>query len=51
MWAEQRMSQSAIAREIGLSQPRVRTILLQRFGEEALRARGKPGQRHDLVNA
>ena len=51
MWAQQRMSQSAIGRVVGLSQPRVRAILIQRFGEEALRVRGRSGARHDLVSA
>lgn len=51
MWAEEEMSQSAIGREVGLSQPRVRAILIARFGEEALRRRGKAGARHDLAAA
>jgi hypothetical protein len=41
-------SQSQIAREIGLSQPGVRKILLQRLGADALSKRGKAGTRHDL---
>lgn len=50
-WATEQRSQSAIAREVGLSQPRVRAILLARYGEQALKARGKAGSRHDLAAA
>lgn len=48
MWAQNGMSQSAIAREVELSQPRVRAILIARYGEEELKKRGKAGTRHDL---
>lgn len=51
MWSQEGKSQSAIGREVGLSQPRVRAILLDRFGAEALRKRGKAGARHDLAAA
>lgn len=48
-WNEQGMSQSAIGRQFGLSQPRIRAILIARYGQEALKARGKAGTRHDLA--